>query len=110
MAKADRDMLPGTLDLLVLRVLDLEAMHGWGVARRIQERSADVLRVNQGSLYPALKKLEDRGWVRSKLGTTREGRSVKMYELTRAGRLQLETEERSWLRLSEAVNEVLSTG
>ncbi len=107
MTKAHREMLPGTLDLLVLKVLDLEPMHGWGVAKRIQERSAEVLRVNQGSLYPALRRLEDRGWVRSRLGETREGRAVKTYELTRAGRSQLRREERSWLRLSQAVNQVL---
>lgn len=109
MAQADRDMLPGTLDLLVLRVLSLEPMHGWGVAKRIQERSSEVLRVNQGSLYPALRRLEDQGWVKSGLGTTPEGRAVKMYELTGAGRSQLADEEKSWLRLSQAVNQVLGT-
>lgn len=107
MKKADRELLPGTLDLLVLRVLALEPMHGWGVAKRIQERSSEVLRVNQGSLYPALRKLEDRGWVTSHLGATKEGRAVKMYALTSAGRQQMKSEERSWSRLSKAVNEVL---
>lgn len=107
MTTSDKELLPGTLDLLVLRILDLEPMHGWGIARRIQERSSDVLRVNQGSLYPALRRLEDRGWLRAALGQTDEGRSVKVYHLTGAGRKQLMRERATWTRLSEAVDLVL---
>lgn len=105
-----RDVLQGTLDLMVLQVLAREPMHGWGVAKRIEQRSGDVLQVNQGSIYPALYRLADRGWVRSRLGESDEGRPVKIYELTAAGKRQLAEERESWTALSRAVNLVLDMG
>lgn len=101
------DLLQGTLDLLVLRTLELGPRHGWSIARRIQEMSRDVLRVNQGSLYPALYRLEDRGWISPEWGTSDEGRRAKFYRLTAAGRRQLAEETRQWRAFSSAVDLVL---
>jgi transcriptional regulator len=103
----DPDLLQGTLDLLVLRTLDQGPRHGWSIARRIQETSRDVLKVNQGSLYPALYRLEDRGWITPEWGTSDEGRRAKFYRLTPAGRKQLVEETRQWRVYSAAVNLVL---
>ena len=103
------DLLQGTLDLLILRTLDLGPRHGWSIAKRIQEMSRDVLRVNQGSLYPALYRLEDRGWVAAEWGTSPEGRRAKFYRLTPAGRKQLAEEAEQWRLFSVAVNHVLGT-
>ena len=104
------DVIKGTLDMLILKTLQVEELHGWGIAKRIQQSSGDVLQINQGSLYPALYRLLDRGWVQSRLGESAEGRPVKIYRLTRPGRQQLDVAQADWQELSSAVNLVLSTG
>ena len=109
MARRKPDLLQGTLNLLILRTLAREELHGWGIARRIQEASKDVLTVNQGSLYPALQRLQEDGHIRSRLGETESGRAVKVYRLTAQGRRQLESEAESWRIASAAVNDVLLT-
>lgn len=101
------DLLQGTLDLLILQTLALEPMHGWGVAQRIQQSSKDVLQVGQGSLYPALYRLEYKGWIRSDWKTTENNRRAKFYRLTAAGKKQLDAELATWDRLSSAVESVL---
>lgn len=101
------DLLQGTLDLLILRTLSLGAMHGWGISQRIQQVSRDVLQVNQGSLYPALARLEVAGWVESKWGISENNRQAKFYSLTKAGERRLEVETENWERLSAAVSRVL---
>lgn len=101
------DLIQGTLDLLILRTLSLEPKHGWGIAKRIQQVSGDVLQVTQGSLYPALHRLEQQGWIASEWTTTDTGREAKSYSLTRAGRKQLAKELESWERLSAAVGLVI---
>jgi len=101
------DLLQGTLDLLILRTLSLGAMHGWGISQRIQQISRDVLQVNQGSLYPALARLEVAGWIEAQWGVSENNRQAKFYTLTRTGRSQLERETENWHRLSEAVGRVL---
>jgi PadR family transcriptional regulator, regulatory protein PadR len=107
MAKPKSDLLQGTLDLLVLKTLELEPMHGWGIAQRIQQISRDVLQVNQGSLYPALHRLEEQGWIRSNWAASENNRQAKYYELTRLGRKQLTDETENWERLSTAVARIL---
>ncbi len=102
------DVLQGTLDLLVLKALSLEPMHGWGVAQRIQQISKDVLQVNQGSLYPALHRLENRGWIVASWGTSENNRRAKYYRLTATGRKQLDAELTSWRRFAKAVELVLA--
>jgi PadR family transcriptional regulator PadR len=104
---ARSDLLQGTLDLMVLRVLALAPMHGYGIAQRIQQISRDVLQVNQGSLYPALLRLEQRGWVASEWGTSENNRRARFYSLTRAGRRQLAAETERWERFSEAMGRLL---
>jgi transcriptional regulator len=101
------DILQGTLDLLILRTLGLEAMHGWAIAQRIQQISDDLLRVQQGSLYPALHRLEHQGWITAEWGTSENNRRARFYALTKAGRQQLETEVAKWERLSVGVNLLL---
>jgi transcriptional regulator len=101
------DMLQGTLDLLVLRTLALGPMHGWGVSQRIQQLSSDVLQVNQGSLYPALHRLEHRGWITSEWGQSDNNRRARFYRLSAAGRRRLETERDEWKRFVAAVDAVL---
>jgi PadR family transcriptional regulator len=101
------DLLQGTLDLLILRTLALGPMHGWAVAARIQQISADVLQITQGALYPALHRLEQQGWLRAEWRKTETGRDAKFYALTRAGRAQLEKELAQWDRLSTAVGLVI---
>ena len=101
------DLLQGTLDLLILRTLALGPQHGWGISQRIQQTSADVLRVNQGSLYPALHRLEDQGWVTSEWGTSENNREAKFYRLTKAGQKQLHLETANWERMAAAVSRVL---
>ena len=99
----------GTLDLLILRTLGLEAQHGWAISERIQQISSDVLRVQQGSLYPALHRLERRGWIKARWGTSENNRRAKYYELTKTGRRQLEVEKDAWDKLTAAVAQVLGT-
>ena len=109
MSNESVDLPQGTLDLLILRTLALEPQHGWAVAERLQQISSDVLRVQQGSLYPALHRLERRGWIKARWGTSENNRRAKYYELTAAGRKQLERETRAWRRLAGAVADVLGT-
>lgn len=101
------DLLQGTLDLLILRTLTLESMHGWAIAQRIQQLSKEVLQVNQGSLYPALHRLEAREWISAQWGTTDQNRRAKYYELTTSGRRQLGEEMKSWRRFTGAVEHIL---
>ena len=103
------DLLPGTLDLLVLRTLSPGAMHGWGISQRIQQVSDDVLRVNQGSLYPALHRLEDLGFIEAEWGESENARRAKFYSLTRAGRKRLCEETAHWERMAAAVARILAT-
>ena len=103
------DLLQGTLDVLILKIVALEPLHGYGIARRIRQISRDVLQVQQGSLYPALHRLEKRGWLRAEWGEAETGREAKFYSLTRVGRKQLEAETADWDRLSEAVTLILRT-
>jgi transcriptional regulator len=105
--KPKSDLLQGTLDLLILKTLDLEPMHGWGISLRIQQVSQSVLQVNQGSLYPALHRLEEQGWITSSWKTSENNRQAKYYELTRRGRKQLADEKDNWLRLSAAVGRIV---
>lgn len=101
------DLLQGTLDLLILQTLAFEPMHGWGVAQRIQQSSKNILQIGQGSLYPALHRLEYKGWIRSEWQTTENNRRAKYYCLTQTGKKQLATELATWDRLSLAVASVL---
>jgi PadR family transcriptional regulator PadR len=101
------DLPQGTLDLLILRTLALEPQHGWGISERIQQISSNVLQVQQGSLYPALHRLERRGWIKARWGISENSRRAKYYELTRAGRKQLDAEAGAWRKLSAAVAQVL---
>jgi transcriptional regulator len=103
------DLVQGTLDLLILKTVALEPKHGWAIAKRIEQLSGEVLQVQQGSLYPALHRLEQQGWIRAKWAESETGREAKFYSLTAAGRKQLETETANWKRLSEAVNLVVET-
>ena len=109
MRKHTNDRLQGTLDLLILKVLSLEAKHGWAVAKRIQQISKEQLQVQQGSLYPALYRLEEQGWIKADWRETDTGREAKFYSLTSAGRKRLETELANWSRLSNAINLVVRT-
>ena len=102
------DLLQGTLDLLILRTLSGEPMHGWGISLRIQQLSKDVLQVNQGSLYPALHRLEQQGLIEAEWGSSDNNRQAKFYQLTREGRKQLAEETRNWERLAAAVGRVLT--
>src|SRR5207247_931424 len=105
---ADRnDLLPGTLELLVLKALSLEPMHGWGIGQRIDQLSKDVFRVAQGSLYPGLQRMLRKGWIRAEWRTSANNRRARYYSLTRAGRRQLETEASDWRRASETINAIL---
>lgn len=108
MPAAKHDLLQGTLDLLILRTLALGPRHGWGISQRIQQLSEDVLRVNQGSLYPALTRLEQQGWIASEWGTSENNRRARFYRLTRAGQRQLASETESWQRITGAVARVLA--
>ena len=101
------DLVQGTLDLLILKTLAVEPKHGWAIAKRIQQISDDVLKVQQGSLYPALYRLEKEGWVTAEWRETDTGREAKFYQLTKAGRAHLKKEVASWERLSSAVNLVI---
>ena len=101
------DLLPGTLDLLILRTLQNESMHGWAISERIQQISQDVLQVNQGSLYPALHRLEHRGWIEAEWAVSELGRRAKYYQLTSAGRRQLAVETSEWERMTAAIGRVM---
>jgi PadR family transcriptional regulator len=109
MGQQKSELLQGTLDLLILKTLALEPMHGWGITQRIQQISDGVLQVNQGSLYPALVRLEQRGWISSEWGTSENNRQAKYYTLTRAGRKQLNEETENWKRVSTAIEQILGT-
>ena len=101
------DLLQGTLDLLILRTLQAGPQHGWAISERIQQISQDVLRVNQGSLYPALHRLEHQGWIDAKWGVSELGRRARFYQLTGSGRKQLALESESWARLTTAIGRIL---
>jgi len=103
------DLLQGTLDLLILKTVALGPQHGYGISLRIQQISRDALQVRQGSLYPALHRLERRGWIASEWGDSENNRRAKFYKITRAGRRQLEVEETNWERLAAAIGQVLKT-
>ena len=109
MAEQRIDLPQGTLDLLILKTLALGPQHGWAISERIQQISSNVLQVQQGSLYPALHRLERRGWIKARWGASENNRRAKFYDLTRSGRKQLEAEESAWLRLTAAVGQVLET-
>lgn len=110
MANSKANLLQGTLDLLILKSLQHQPMHGFGVAVRIGQMSKDMLTVEQGSLYPALYRLEAQGWIKSEWGVSENNRKAKFYSLTTSGRKQLQTEEQSWEKLSTAINLVLGNG
>ena len=101
------DLIQGTLDLLIMRTLALEPLHGWAIAQRIQQISDEMLRVQQGSLYPALHRLERRGWIKASWGASDNNRKAKFYELTRTGQRQLDAEADAWQKLTAAVALVL---
>ncbi len=101
------ELLQGTLDLLILRTLQPGPQHGWAISERIQQISQDVLRVNQGSLYPALHRLEHKGWIRAEWGISELGRRARFYRLTPAGRRQLDREREGWSQLSAAIGRIL---
>jgi len=103
------DLVQGTLDLLILKTIALESMHGWAIAQRIRAVSQNVLQVNQGALYPALHRLEQQGWIKAEWGESENNRRAKYYSLTKAGRKYLQAEEANWQRLSAAIGLVLRT-
>ncbi len=107
MPKPKSDLLQGTLDLLILKTLELEPMHGWGISLRIQQVSEDVLQVNQGSLYPALHRLEEQGWISASWKISENNRQAKYYALTKLGHRQLVDEKDNWIRLSSAVARIV---
>jgi transcriptional regulator len=108
MARERADLLQGTLDLLILRVLNRETLHGWAISKRIRQLSEDVLEVNQGSLYPALYRLRDRGLIEGSWGTSPEGRRARFYRLTRQGRQAVKVESTNWTLFSRAVDRVIA--
>ena len=107
MAHDQSDLLQGTLELLVLKTLSFEPMHGWGISQRIQQMSRDVFQVNQGSLYPALQRMKSKGWLRSEWRRSENNRRAKYYMLTPAGEAELARERAQWQRSSSAVNGIL---
>ena len=107
MARTTPDLLPGTLDLLILRMLQKDALHGWAISDRIRQISEDVLHINQGSLYPALHRLEHQGWIEAEWKVSELGRRAKYYRLTPSGRRQLAQETREWERMSNAIGRVM---
>jgi PadR family transcriptional regulator, regulatory protein PadR len=109
MLKENLDLPQGTLDLLILKALALEPLHGWAISERLQQMSQEAVRVQQGSLYPALHRLERRGWVKASWAITEKNRRAKYYELTRQGRKQLEAQIDAWRKLTTAVGHVLNT-
>jgi PadR family transcriptional regulator, regulatory protein PadR len=109
MASTRIELPQGTLDLLILKTIALEPQHGWAISERVQQMSSDALQVKQGSLYPALHRLERRGWIKASWNVTENNRQAKYYELTRRGRKQLEAQTDSWRRLTAAVGQILDT-
>ena len=109
MANPKSDLLQGTLDMLILKIVALGPIHGYGISQRIRQISKDVLQVQQGSLYPALHRLEKRNWLQAEWGESDNGRQAKFYQLSIKGRRQLAAEESNWLRLSEAVSLIMRT-
>jgi PadR family transcriptional regulator PadR len=109
MAKARTDLMQGTLELLILKTLSRNAMHGYGIAQRIHETVDDLLKVEDGSLYPALYRMEERGWIASEWGISENNRRAKFYRLTRAGRKRLDGERANWERVSQAITRILKT-
>ncbi|HEV2915029.1 MAG TPA: PadR family transcriptional regulator [Pyrinomonadaceae bacterium] len=107
--KAKNNLLQGTLDMLVLKALSLGPMHGYGVGQRIQQTSDDVLKIEEGSLYPALYRIEQQGWIESEWGLSDNNQRAKFYKLTRRGRRQLQLEEENWGRLAGAIFKVMAT-
>ena len=103
------DLVQGTLDLLLLKILGLEPLHGWAISIRLRQVSGDVLQVSEGSLYPALHKLEQEGWIKAEWKQTENNRRAKFYSLTRSGRKQLEAESANWERLAGAVSAIMRT-
>ena len=102
-----KDVVQGTLDLLILKILALEPMHGWAISQRLKQMSGDILQVSDGSLYPALHKLEQEGWIQAEWKPSENNRRAKFYELTRAGRKELNKETANWNRLSAAITQVV---
>jgi transcriptional regulator len=109
MANARTDLLQGTLELLILKTLARDSMHGYGIAQRIHEAVDDLLKIEDGSLYPALYRMEERGWIKSEWGVSENNRRAKFYKLTRAGRKQLDAEASNWERVSKAIARILQT-
>jgi PadR family transcriptional regulator PadR len=109
MANTRTDLMQGTLELLILKTLSRDSMHGYGIAQRIHEAVDDLLKVEDGSLYPALYRMEERGWITSAWGVSENNRRAKFYKLTRAGRKRLEGERANWERVSQAVARILQT-
>lgn len=109
MTNARTDLLQGTLELLILKTLSRDTMHGYGIAQRIHKEVDDLLRIEDGSLYPALYRMEERGWISSEWGVSDNNRRAKFYKLTRAGRKRLEGEQANWERVSQAVARILQT-
>src|ERR1700675_1713361 len=109
MANARTDLMQGTLELMILKTLSRDAMHGYGIAQRIHEAADDLLKIEDGSLYPALYRMEERGWIASDWGVSENNRRAKFYKLTRAGRKQLAGERANWERVSQAVARILQT-
>ncbi len=107
MTKSNNKLLQGTLDMLILKALSLGAMHGYGVGQRIQQLAEDMLQIEEGTLYPALYRIEQRGWIESEWGVSENNRRARFYKLTRAGRKQLAVEESQWEHLTAAVAKVL---
>ena len=107
MARSTPDLLPGTLDLLILRTLSKDALHGWAISERVEQLSQDVLQINQGSLYPALHRLEHQGWIEAEWKVSELGRRAKYYTLTATGRKQLAVETRAWEEMSNAIARVM---
>lgn len=109
MANARTDLMQGTLELLILKTLSRDSMHGYGIAQRIHQAADDLLKIEDGSLYPALYRMEERGWITSDWGVSENNRRAKFYKLTRAGRKQLEAESVNWERISQAISRILQT-
>lgn len=107
MANARTNLMQGTLELLILKTLERESMHGYGIVQKIHETVEDLLKVEDGSLYPALYRMEERGWIASEWGVSENNRRAKFYRLTKTGRKQLEEERANWERVSQAINKVL---